>query len=146
MQKSPTEAVLKSLALPGWGQYYVESYWKAPVFLGAWGSFIGIAWWNDAQYNTAAGKWALTSDSVLYAQQKELYFLEKEFYRDQRDIVLLYLVGVYALSMIDAYTGAHLYDFDVSDKGISLLWEPRVFSPALGKAQVGINIGVRYNF
>ena len=31
-KKSTTGAILRSLALPGWGQIYVEHYWRAPIF------------------------------------------------------------------------------------------------------------------
>ena len=30
--KSTTGAVLRSLAVPGWGQYYTKNYWKAAAF------------------------------------------------------------------------------------------------------------------
>ena len=35
LTKSPTGASLRSLAVPGWGQIYVEQYIKAPLFFGA---------------------------------------------------------------------------------------------------------------
>jgi len=31
-RKSPIGAMLRSLAIPGWGQVYVHQYWKAPLF------------------------------------------------------------------------------------------------------------------
>ncbi|MER3328154.1 MAG: DUF5683 domain-containing protein, partial [Candidatus Kapaibacterium sp.] len=34
MAKSPSEALWKSV-IPGWGQYYNEEYWKAPILFGA---------------------------------------------------------------------------------------------------------------
>ena len=46
---------------------------------------------------------------------------EREFYRDNRDVNIAYFIGVQILSMIDAYVGAHLFDFDVdnSEEGLS---------------------------
>jgi hypothetical protein len=35
MKKSPWGAVIRTLIVPGWGQFYNEDYWKTPVFLGA---------------------------------------------------------------------------------------------------------------
>ena len=43
----------------------------------------------------------------------------REFYRDNRDMSAFYLLGVYVLATVDAYVGAHLFDFDVSDDAIS---------------------------
>ena len=40
----------------------------------------------------------------------------KELNRDNRDIMAFYLLGVYIISAVDAYVGAHLYDFNVDDE------------------------------
>ena len=34
MSKSPTSALWRSV-IPGWGQYYNEEYWKAPLLFGS---------------------------------------------------------------------------------------------------------------
>ncbi len=71
-------------------------------------------------------KFTPQSDSFFAAQKewkalddsdpnKSRLKLEKEFYRDLRDKDAFYLFGVYIISAIDAYVGAHLYDFNVSD-------------------------------
>ena len=39
----------------------------------------------------------------------------RDFYRNQRDEFLFYLVITYILNIVDAYVGAVLYDFDVSN-------------------------------
>ena len=39
----------------------------------------------------------------------------REFYRDNRDVYLFYLVLAYFLNIVDAYVDAHLFDFDVSE-------------------------------
>lgn len=111
--KSPTGAVLRSLALPGWGQLYTENYWKAPVFAAG----AGVLWYE------------VVSNHINYADiRKQLDAIEdKNSYEytltkarlnnaaDNRDLMGLYLLGVYVLSMVDAYSDAHLYDFSVSD-------------------------------
>ena len=51
MQKSPTGAIVRSLILPGWGQYYVESYWKIPLFLGAAGTCAYFIIDNNNSFN-----------------------------------------------------------------------------------------------
>ena len=45
MTKSPWGAVLRSALIPGFGQIYNESYWKAPIIWGLAGWFIYN--WND---------------------------------------------------------------------------------------------------
>ncbi len=111
--KSPTAAVWRSLALPGWGQYYVGSYWKAPIFLAGWGTVIFFIYDMNSKYQTAADEYNSYTGTDTY--QKDLLYRTREYYRDYRDLNALYLVGIYIISAVDAYVGANLYDFNVDD-------------------------------
>ncbi len=113
MTKSPTKAVLLSLILPGMGQFYVESYWKIPLFLGAAGVLTYLVIDNHNQFIKYENEWKQMSDNDT---NKELWYLKKEFYRDNRDRSAFYLLGVYIINAVDAYVGAHLFDFNVDDK------------------------------
>jgi len=121
MKKSPTTAVLLSLACPGLGQLYVESYWKAPLFFGAAATLTGMIIWYNSKFldeRDAADK-IVDKTSTEYLQLKA----SREFYRDNRDQSALFLLGVYVLAAVDAYTGAHLFDFNV-DENLSLNFYP----------------------
>ena len=116
MKKSPTGAILRSLALPGWGQYYVESYWKVPLFVGAAGTCVYFIVHNNTSFKdkqSQINKAIALNPNDPYI---ELYKRQREVYRDNRDQAAFFLAGVYILSAVDAYVGAHLFDFDVSDK------------------------------
>jgi len=107
MQKSPWGAVARSAIIPGWGQIYNESYWKAPVVLGVMGWFVYA--WIDNNNNYIDYK-------NLYAQTgTSLYLDYRDFYRDQRDEFAIYLVLTYFLNLVDAYVDAHLFDFSVGE-------------------------------
>ncbi|MFH1050828.1 MAG: DUF5683 domain-containing protein [bacterium] len=112
MAKSPTKAVLFSLLLPGLGQYYVESYWKIPVFVGGTGVLTYLIIDNHNNFIAEQEKWEKMDDNDPNKSRSKVI---KEFYRDQRDQDIFYLSGVYILAAIDAYVGAHLFDFNVSD-------------------------------
>jgi hypothetical protein len=139
MQKSPTGAIWRSLVLPGWGQYYVESYWKAPIFTGAAAFMIyRIVYFHNNFMDYADRVDALKSELVRLKledpENPKIYEIEyrtlpveknrREYYRDNRDMSGFYLLGVYALATVDAYVGAHLFDFDVSDEGIAYYLQP----------------------
>jgi len=141
MQKSPTGAIWRSLVLPGWGQYYVESYWKAPIFTGAavfMAYRIGYFHSNFMDYsdrveslkNELERLKANDPDNPLINEiEYRTLPVEKnrrEYYRDNRDMSGFYLLGIYALATVDAYVGAHLFDFDVSDDGISYSLQPSI--------------------
>ncbi len=117
MHKSPTGAMLRSAVLPGWGQFYNESYWKIPIVWGASGWFIYM--WIDR--NNLYKKYqdlyniSLTETTSGDSQYKTL----RNFYRDNRDQFAIYFGIAYFLNIIDAYVDAHLFDFDVGTNEIT---------------------------
>lgn len=111
LTKNPTVATLLSL-VPGAGQVYNQQYWKAPLFAGAAVFFAWRAVYYHIHFTDKANSIAaLPADDPSVPGLK----VQREFYRDNRDLNAAYYLGVTLLSMVDAYVGAHLYDFDVSD-------------------------------
>lgn len=49
----------------------------------------------------------------------------KDYFRRYRDLSIIITVGVYAISIIDAYVDAQLFDFDISPD-LSMHWSPEV--------------------
>jgi hypothetical protein len=115
--KTPMGAVWRSFVIPGWGQFYNEQYWKVPLALGGAGALLYqvIVAENLRANRNALYQIAEQPNSGYTRQQLERIALEREFYRDIRDTYSVYLAGVYLIIAMDAYVGAHLYDFDVSD-------------------------------
>lgn len=111
MQKSPWGAVLRSAVLPGFGQFYNESYWKIPVIWGVGALFISGWVYNNNLYQD--------NKNLFIATGNSLYKLNRDFYRDQRDNFTIYLVILYVLNLVDAYVDAHLFDFTVEQNFIS---------------------------
>lgn len=109
-KKSPWGAVLRSSILPGWGQIYNHSYWKAPIIWGAIGWFSYNWVLNDRNYKNYKN---LYTKSVVSGQENFLYKRIRDFYRDQRDLFAIYIGLTYLLNMVDAYVDAHLYNFDL---------------------------------
>lgn len=105
--KSAWTAVLLSTALPGAGQIYNESYWKAPLIWGLSGWLV----YNWIQNNKEYKKYG-----QLYSQNNlESYRTLRTFYRDQRDMFTIYLGLTYILNLVDAYVDAQLFDFTVDE-------------------------------
>ncbi len=113
--KSPTLAMLLSAVVPGAGQIYVRRYITIPLIWG-FGYYFAKAW-NDQ--NNRYHQW---SDSVSASVQadslhkgSDFFRGIRDFYRDDRDRFAFYIAIVYILNIVDAYVGASLYSFDVSD-------------------------------
>jgi hypothetical protein len=111
MKKSPWGAVLRSAVIPGFGQFYNESYWKIPVIWGVGALFISGWVYNNNLYKD--------NKNLFINNGEEIYKLRRDFYRDQRDNFTIYLVILYILNLVDAYVDAHLYDFTVNEDFIS---------------------------
>ncbi len=93
-KKSPKGAAFRSLAIPGWGQYYNGQKIKAALALAAELGEIGTAIYWNVQANG-------TDDARA-----------QFIYRDYRNQALWFLAGTILVSMLDAYVDAHLFDFD----------------------------------
>lgn len=102
--------------IPGAGQIANRKYWKAPV---VWG---GMAWcissidYNLTQLEAArAHLIELEYDPATDFNTLQSARSEEAFYRRNRDLSWFALVGVHALSILDAHVDANLLSFDVSE-------------------------------
>jgi len=147
---SSTKALLYSAIFPGLGQIYNRKYWKLPL---VYGGFIGCIYattWNGTQYNgyrrayldfisgdPKANSWdayrygSYKADPDTWTPAMQTSFATalksaKDYYRRYRDLSIIITVGVYALSIIDAYVDAQLFDFDVSPD-LNVKVEPILF-------------------
>ncbi len=116
MTKSPLGAVGRSAILPGWGQYYNESYWKIPVVWGVLGWFTYLYVENNKLYKKYGD---LYLDSLENEKGNTYYRKARDLYRDERDKYALVLGISYLLNLVDAYVDAHLFDFDVTENPIT---------------------------
>ena len=154
-------SVWLALVFPGAGQIYNRKYWKLPI---VYGGFVGCAYalnWNNKMYkdysqayldimdddpNTKSFEDFLPLNYNISGQEeryKEIFRKRKDLYRRQRDLSIFSFIGVYLLSIIDAYVDAELSDFDIT-KDISLKIEPTTFNQ---ESTRNINsIGLQCNF
>ncbi len=112
MKKSPWGAVLRSAILPGWGQFYNESYWKIPVIWG--GTTALVLGWIDRNKLTQQYR-DLYYQTVVKGAPDNDYKRLREFYKDQRDLFAVFIGLAYFVNLVDAYVDAHLFDFDISE-------------------------------
>ncbi len=120
---NPQKAFVMSLVLPGAGQAYNRKWWKIPIVYAALGGFTYLEINNLNFYRELRDsyKWTVDEDITTvplpqYAGADAATLLR---FRDiarrnlERSSILLGLA--YLLSATEAYVGAHLSRFDVSD-------------------------------
>lgn len=161
----PQKALWLSLVLPGAGQIYNRKYWKLPFI---YGGFLGCAYalmWNQQMYmdysqayldimdddpNTKSYLDMLPPRYDITGREEQfqkLFKRKKDFYRRYRDLSAFCFVGVYLLSVIDAYVDAHLSEFDITPD-LSMSVEPAVMGTktTLGGPRQGTAYGVGCSF
>lgn len=106
--KSPMGALLRSVAFPGWGQFYNEKYLKAIVVFGFETSYIILALDEWIKTNKSKKDFKNAKNFVDSLYQFDLY----QYHRDTRNLYLWVVSGIIFISMFDAYVDAHLYNFD----------------------------------
>lgn len=117
-RKSTKLAMLLSAVIPGAGQVYVERYWTVPI---VWG--FGYYFYRSMnrqgdlyqQYRESFSR-SVETDTVNHpAMGNSLLRDIRDFYHDERDRFAIYLGLTYLLNIVDAYVGASLFGFDVSE-------------------------------
>ena len=129
----PSKATWSGIVFPGGGQIYNHKYWKLPI---VYGGFLGCAYalnWNNQMYSdysqayldimdddpgTASYEDFLPPRYDVEANKEYLtrvFKNRKDNYRRQRDLSIFCFIGVYLISVIDAYVDAELSNFDISE-------------------------------
>ena len=143
----PKRALWLALVIPGGGQIYNRKYWKLPL---VYGGFIGCMYamnWNNMMYKDYSQAYIDLMDNDPNTQSynqflhlgtkitteadkkryEDIFRKRKDKYRRWRDLSFFVMLGVYALSVIDAYVDAELSVFDISDD-LSLKVEPTIIN------------------
>lgn len=167
----PKKAVLMAL-VPGLGQIYNRKFWKLPIVYGGLMGCMYAVTWNNRNYQdySTAYKDIMRDAEEPNRPVEEFHtswqdFLgvgydpkewvtntnfqtqlknRKDYYRRYRDLSIIITVGVYALSIIDAYVDAQLFDFDISPD-LSMHWEPSVTpQTAYSSRSYGLNCSIKF--
>ena len=139
-------AMWLAIVIPGAGQIYNRKYWKLPI---VYGGFLGCLYairWNNQMYNDYSQAYMDIMDNDPNTQSyneflhlgatitpenteryQDMFRRRKDYYRRYRDLSVFILIGVYALSVIDAYVDASLSEFDIS-KDLSLRVQPAIIN------------------
>lgn len=130
---NPTRAVWLSALFPGLGQLYNRRYWKLPIIIGG---YMGLGYatsWNNGMLRDHSRAYADLLDNDPSTKSYMDFFppttreedlnktwlqntlkSRKDYYRRNRDLCIICMVGVYILAMVDAYVDASLSHFDIT--------------------------------
>lgn len=130
---NPTKATWMSALFPGLGQIYNRRYWKLPIIVGG---YLGLAYatnWNNSMLRDYTRAYAdlldndpntrsymdmfapnVKEENLDRAWLQNVLRSRKNYFRRNRDLCIISMVGVYLLAMVDAYVDASLSHFDIT--------------------------------
>lgn len=166
----PVRAVWLGAIVPGLGQIYNRSYWKLPIVYGGFmGCIYAVTWTNnqytsykeayrDIYHDIQHGMVSNSPDKSYNAILPEGYDINamggvttysnrlKEWQNvslRNRDLSILVTIAVYALSLVDAYVDAQLFDFDISND-LSLNVSPQLYYDMQHQRTAEVKLAVKF--
>lgn len=166
----PMRAVWLGAIVPGLGQIYNRSYWKLPIVYGGFmGCIYAVTWTNnqyigykdayrDIYYDIQNGTVGDSPDKSYNAILPEGYTINSmggaDTYKSRlkewqnaslrnRDMAILVTIAVYALSLIDAYVDAQLFDFDISND-LSLNVTPQIYYDLQNQRTAEVKLAISF--
>ena len=167
---NPMRAVWLGAVLPGAGQIYNRSYWKLPsVYGGLMGCVYAVTWTNnqymgykeayrDIYYDIQNGSVSDSPDKSYNAILPEGYTINSmggaQAYQNRlkewqnaslrnRDMSILITIAVYALSLVDAYVDAQLFDFDISND-LSINVNPQIYYDMQNQRTAEVKLAISF--
>lgn len=158
---NPGKATWLAVVFPGGGQIYNRKYWKLPII---YGGFAGCAYalsWNSKMYkdysqayldimdknpNTKSYEDLLPPNASYNVEQlTNTLKRRKDMFRRYRDLSIFAFIGVYVISIIDAYVDAELSNFDITPD-LSMRLEPAILNDQFhsGRKTVGMQCVLRF--
>ncbi len=157
---NPTKATWLAVVIPGGGQIYNRKYWKLPII---YGGFAGCAYalsWNGKMYKDYSKAYLDIMDNDPNTnshldirglsnypenQQKELLRKRKDMFRRYRDLSIFAFIGVYLISVIDAYVDAELSNFDITPD-LSMRVEPTIINDQFHSRNKSVGVQCSFRF
>lgn len=143
----PIRAVWLSALCPGLGQIYNRRYWKLPIVIGGYAGLAYATSWNSRMLSDYTQAYRDITDSdpntksymdmyppTTREEDIDMEWLQRalrsrrDFYRRNRDLCIIGMVGLYLVCMVDAYVDASLSHFDISPN-LSMDVAPAVMDP-----------------
>lgn len=159
----PIKVVWMGAIIPGYGQIMNRKYWKLPI---VYGGFLGCAYaisLNTSNYETykTAYRDIIDTDPTTNSfidilpegrtveniggieTYKGILKTGQDNYKRYRDLSIIVSIGYYALTLVDAFVDAQLYDFDISPD-LSLRFQPTLMENSYGmKNTLGLQCNIR---
>lgn len=157
----PDKAAIKSAIIPGWGQItHKDTWWHVPIIYAGFAVFGYFIWWNNQNYDTFRNAYRQRIATELDTNNRnyDIYNVlnpvkgpkyqdqglldSREYYRRNRDLLIIVTSVYYLANILDAYVFTHLREFDISND-LTMRIQPLNIS-MLGNQPV-VSCGLKFN-
>jgi len=157
----PDKAAIKSAIIPGWGQVtHKDTWWHVPIIYAGFAVFGYFIWFNNANYDTFRNAYRQRIATELDTNNRnyDIYNVlnpvkgpkyqdqglldSREYYRRNRDLLIIVTSVYYLANILDAYVFTHLREFDISNE-LTMRIQPLNIS-MLGNQPV-VSCGLKFN-
>ncbi len=107
--RNPTGALLRSAAVPGWGQFYNDEPIKGVAYGALQAGLLGWTLYENNRAGNARDMFLETGDPS--------WDDARVLHRDRCRSLIWYTAGAWVASMLDAYVDAWLFGFDEENQG-----------------------------
>jgi len=159
----PERVIWMGAIIPGYGQFINRRYWKMPI---VYAGFLGCTYaitWNSLRYQAYRNAYRDIIDTnesttsyldILpegytvdtyggISNYTGILKTQMEKFRYNRDLSVIVTVAYYAITLVDAFVDAQLYDFDISPD-LSLKLSPAIFENRYAKGKsAGLQLSLK---
>ncbi len=128
-------AWMYSAILPGWGQVYNKHSWKVPVIYVGFAGFFGGAIYYHREYRKVKRELMQTKKGYTVNYMNEC--------RTGRDLCFIFAALWYVVNIFDAYVGASLKTFTLSDD-ISMRLQPTMLPTTRNLPTMGLSLTLSF--
>ena len=139
----PRKAAFLSAILPGMGQVYNGSLWKVPLVYAGGAAFVYAVNFYNMRYSESLRSFRTIRYNPdvqkINNRDEAFYGRQVDFYRRQRDYMIILSAAFYGLQIVEAYIDAHLQTFDLDDD-LAMRIRPTLIPDPTGPMVAGIKI------
>lgn len=148
LRERPQFAAMYSAALPGLGQVYNKKYWKLPIVYGSVAVLAYFLNYNHQLYIQNRNSLIAIRDGDPRTQPHDPKYTETsyeratDYWRRNRDLLIIGAIVLYALNIVEAHVDAHLSAF-TSEGDLSLKIQPTLERTVMNSNLIGLSIIIK---
>jgi hypothetical protein len=159
---SPRTAVIRSLLIPGSGQIYNHEWWKVPAVYAGLGTltyflimntdstreYLQLALYRESGIPPGPKEKFYRQYKLYYKATDQSVYDAYNYYRRDRDLCILGILGFWAINIVDAYISAKFESVYTVDTNLSMKVEPFVLNQQMFAANINGSFipGLKFTF